>query len=169
MDQAAHPEPEAPAPGSLLLQDQLCFALYAASRAVTARYRPLLDELGLTYPQYLVMLALWERDGLSVRELGGALQLESSTLSPLLKRLEAAGLVRRERRPDDERSVTVRLTGSGTALRERARAVPPAIGDAMGLTPEQDATAKQLLRLLTTNVTAEQPADTGRHGRSPRP
>lgn len=82
MDQAAHPEPEAPAPGSLLLQDQLCFALYAASRAVTARYRPLLDELGLTYPQYLVMLALWERDGLSVRELGGALQLESSTLSP---------------------------------------------------------------------------------------
>ncbi|MFJ6668167.1 MarR family winged helix-turn-helix transcriptional regulator [Streptomyces sp. NPDC091383] len=163
MDQVTQPEPGTPdpeagtpalAPGSLLLQDQLCFALYAASRAVTARYRPLLDELGLTYPQYLVMLALWERDALSVGDLGGALQLESSTLSPLLKRLESAGLVRRERRPDDERSVTVRLTGSGGALRERARAVPLAIGDAMGLTAEQDATAKHLLRLLTTNVTA---------------
>ncbi|MER8060146.1 MULTISPECIES: MarR family transcriptional regulator [unclassified Streptomyces] len=154
--EAGTPEPgtPAPAPGALLLQDQLCFALYAASRAVTARYRPLLDELGLTYPQYLVMLALWERDALSVGDLGGALQLESSTLSPLLKRLESAGLVRRERRPDDERSVTVRLTGSGGALRERARAVPLAIGDAMGLTAEQDATVKHLLRLLTTNVTA---------------
>ncbi|QHC31251.1 MULTISPECIES: MarR family winged helix-turn-helix transcriptional regulator [unclassified Streptomyces] len=155
MDQVTQPEPAIPAPGSLLLQDQLCFALYAASRAVTARYRPLLDELGLTYPQYLVMLALWERDALSVSDLGGALQLESSTLSPLLKRLEAAGLVRRERRPHDERSVTVRLTGSGTALRDRARSVPLAIGGAMGLTPEQDAMARQLLRLLTTNVTAE--------------
>uniref|UniRef100_A0AAU3GWB7 MarR family transcriptional regulator n=1 Tax=Streptomyces sp. NBC_01401 TaxID=2903854 RepID=A0AAU3GWB7_9ACTN len=142
-----------PAEGSLQLQDQLCFALYAASRAVTARYRPLLDELGLTYPQYLVMLVLWERADVSVRELGGALQLESSTLSPLLKRLEANGLVRRERRADDERSVSVRLTEAGTGLRERARAVPLAIGDVMGLTPEQDATAKQLLRLLTENVT----------------
>ncbi|MFE4450388.1 MarR family winged helix-turn-helix transcriptional regulator [Streptomyces sp. NPDC056796] len=142
-----------PAEGSLQLRDQLCFALYAASRAVTARYRPLLDELGLTYPQYLVMLVLWERDAVSVRDLGAALQLESSTLSPLLKRLEANGLVRRERRADDERSVAVRLTGAGVDLEERARAVPLAIGDAMGLTPEQDATAKQLLRLLTENVT----------------
>ncbi|GAA2940973.1 MarR family winged helix-turn-helix transcriptional regulator [Kitasatospora cinereorecta] len=142
-----------PAQGSLQLRDQLCFALYAASRAVTARYRPLLDELGLTYPQYLVMLVLWERDAVSVRDLGGALQLESSTLSPLLKRLEANGLVRRERRADDERSVAVRLTEAGADLRERARAVPLAIGDAMGLTPEQDATAKRLLRLLTENVT----------------
>ncbi|GHA79242.1 MULTISPECIES: MarR family winged helix-turn-helix transcriptional regulator [Streptomyces] len=142
-----------PAEGSLQLRDQLCFALYAASRAVTARYRPLLDELGLTYPQYLVMLVLWERDAVSVRDLGAALQLESSTLSPLLKRLEVNGLVRRERRADDERSVAVRLTGAGVDLRERARAVPLAIGDAMGLTPEQDAAAKQLLRLLTENVT----------------
>jgi DNA-binding MarR family transcriptional regulator len=123
-----------PQEGSLLLDDQLCFALYAASRAVTARYRPLLDELGLTYPQYLVMLVLWEQDSISVRDLGHALQLESSTLSPLLKRLEASGLLRRERRPEDERSVAL------------------AIGDAMGLTPEQDALAKQLLRLLTANV-----------------
>ncbi|MFI6208010.1 MarR family winged helix-turn-helix transcriptional regulator [Streptomyces sp. NPDC051041] len=141
-----------PPEGSLLLDDQLCFALYAASRAVTARYRPLLDELGLTYPQYLVMLVLWEQDSISVRDLGAALQLESSTLSPLLKRLEAAGLLRRERRPDDERSVALRLTDAGIRLRDRARAVPAAIGDAMGLTPEQDAAAKRLLRLITANV-----------------
>lgn len=138
--------------GSLLLDDQLCFALYAASRAVTARYRPLLDELRLTYPQYLVMLVLWEQDSISVRDLGVALQLESSTLSPLLKRLEANGLLRRERRPQDERSVSLTLTDAGAELRDRAQTVPPAIGDAMGLTPEQDATAKQLLRLLTANV-----------------
>lgn len=140
---------------SLLLDDQLCFALYAASRAVTARYRPLLDELGLTYPQYLVMLVLWEQDALSVRDVGAALQLESSTLSPLLKRLEAAGLIRRERRADDERQVALHLTEAGTALRERARSVPVSLGDAMGLTPEQDTTAKQLLRLLTDNVSRE--------------
>ncbi|MET9965195.1 MarR family transcriptional regulator [Streptomyces sp. NPDC006356] len=145
--------PATPPTGSLLLDDQLCFALYAASRAVTARYRPLLDELGLTYPQYLAMLALWERDSISVRDLGAALQLESSTLSPLLKRLEAAGLLRRERRPDDERSVAIHLTEAGAALRERARGVPLAIGDAMGLTPDQDALTKQLLRLITANVT----------------
>lgn len=138
--------------GSLLLDDQLCFALYAASRAVTARYRPLLEELGLTYPQYLVMLALWEQDAISVRDLGTALQLESSTLSPLLKRLESNGLIRRERRPEDERSVAVHLTRAGTHLRDRARTVPVSIGDAMGLTPEQDATVKQLLRLITSNV-----------------
>ncbi|WP_223146361.1 MULTISPECIES: MarR family winged helix-turn-helix transcriptional regulator [Streptomyces] len=155
---AAGPAPEDRSPsaqtGSLLLDDQLCFALYAASRAVTARYRPLLDELGLTYPQYLVMLVLWEQDSISVRDLGAALQLESSTLSPLLKRLEAAGLLRRERRTDDERSVALRLTDAGLRLQDRADAVPLAMGDAMGLTPEQDATAKQLLRLLTANVSA---------------
>ncbi|MFJ8826563.1 MarR family winged helix-turn-helix transcriptional regulator [Streptomyces sp. NPDC102467] len=138
--------------GSLLLRDQLCFALYAASRSVTARYRPLLEELELTYPQYLVMLVLWDQQTASVRELGAALQLESSTLSPLLKRLEAGGLILRQRRVDDERSVTVSLTEAGTDLREKAHAVPLAIGEAMGLTPEQDATAKHLLRLLTANV-----------------
>jgi DNA-binding MarR family transcriptional regulator len=139
---------------SLLLQDQLCFPLYAASRAVIARYRPLLDTLGLTYPQYLVMLVLWERDQVSVRELGTALQLESSTLSPLLKRLEASGLIRRERRVDDERSVAVHLTEAGTALRDKADTVPLAIGEAMGLTPEQHAMIRDLLHMLTTNLTA---------------
>ena len=139
-------------PGSLLLEDQLCFALYAASRSVTARYRPLLDELGLTYPQYLVMLVLWQQDSISVRDLGTALQLESSTLSPLLKRLEAGGLIRRERRTDDERSVALHLTEAGAQLQQRARSVPLAIGEAMGLSPEQHATARELLRLLTANV-----------------
>ncbi|WP_329244442.1 MarR family transcriptional regulator [Streptomyces sp. NBC_01478] len=143
-----------PAEGSLLLDDQLCFALYAASRAVTARYRPLLEELGLTYPQYLVMLVLWEQDSISVRDLGNALQLESSTLSPLLKRLETNGLLRRERRRDDERSVAIRLTGAGARMRDQAAAVPLAIGAAMGLSPDQDALAKQLLRLITANVSA---------------
>ncbi|MFJ6986709.1 MULTISPECIES: MarR family winged helix-turn-helix transcriptional regulator [unclassified Streptomyces] len=143
---------ELPDEASLLLDDQLCFALYAASRAVTARYRPLLDELGLTYPQYLVLLVLWDQDSISVRDLGAALQLESSTLSPLLKRLEAAGLLRRERRAEDERSVALRLTAEGAALRDRARSVRLAIGDAMGLTPDQDTTAKYLLRLIGSNV-----------------
>ncbi|MEU6224521.1 MarR family transcriptional regulator [Streptomyces sp. NPDC047042] len=151
MEQITAERPE----GSLILDDQVCFALYAASRAVTARYRPLLDTLGLTYPQYLVMLVLWEQDSISVSALGAALQLESSTLSPLLKRLEAAGLLRRERRPDDERSVAIHLTEAGTGLRDRARTVPVAIGDAMGLSAEQDATIKQLLRLVTANVTGQ--------------
>jgi len=109
-----------PNTGSLRLDDQLCFGLYSASRAVTSLYRVVLEDLGLTYPQYLVLLALWERDGRQVRELGADLHLDSGTLSPLLKRLEAAGLVRRERQADDERSVRVSLTEEGTALRERA-------------------------------------------------
>lgn len=137
---------------TLELDDQLCFALYAASRVITARYRPLLDELGLTYPQYLVMLVLWERGAVPVKELGAALQLDYGTLSPLLKRLEANGLVRRERRPEDERSVIVAATDDGVALRERARAVPPVIGDAMGLSKEQTAQLRGLLRTLTDNV-----------------
>jgi DNA-binding MarR family transcriptional regulator len=137
---------------SLLLDDQLCFALYAASRAVTNRYRPLLDELELTYPQYLVMLVLWEHGGASVKELGAALHLDYGTLTPLLKRLEAAGLVHRERRTDDERSVSITLTAQGAALRERARAVPPAMGAAMGLDAADSLRLKDLLRRLTANV-----------------
>lgn len=113
--------------GSPLLDDQLCFALYAAQRAVTAAYRPLLDELGLTYPQYLVLLVLWERGETTVKELTGALRLDYGTVSPLLKRLESAGLVRRERAADDERSVRVACTGRAEELRERAAAVPGAL------------------------------------------
>ncbi|GGQ60963.1 MarR family winged helix-turn-helix transcriptional regulator [Streptomyces asoensis] len=116
---------EAPtAAGTLLLDEQLCFALYAAQRAVTAAYRPLLDELGLTYPQYLVLLVLWERGETTVKELAAALRLDYGTMSPLLKRLEAAGLVRRERSARDERTVLVACTGRGEELKGRAERVP---------------------------------------------
>ncbi|MDT0388527.1 MarR family transcriptional regulator [Streptomyces sp. DSM 41921] len=118
---------------SLLLDQQLCFALYAAQRAVTAAYRPLLDDLGLTYPQYLVLLVLWERGEIPVKELAAALRLDYGTVSPLLKRLEAAGLVRRERSARDERSVRVAVTGRGEELRERAARVPGALLAATGL------------------------------------
>ena len=113
--------------GSLLLDDQLCFALYAAQRAVTAAYRPLLDELGLTYPQYLVLLVLWERGETTVKELAAALRLDYGTVSPLLKRLESAGFVRRERSAQDERSVLVACTGRAEELKERAARVPGAL------------------------------------------
>jgi MarR family transcriptional regulator, organic hydroperoxide resistance regulator len=108
----------------LRLDRQICFSLHAASRAFNGVYRVVLKELGITYPQYLVMLVLWEQGELPVKKLGEYLRLDSGTLSPLLKRLEAAGLVRRERSARDERSVDVRLTEEGTALRERALAVP---------------------------------------------
>src|SRR3954464_4218024 len=108
-----------PAP-SVALEDQLCFALYAASRAMTARYRPLLDAIGLTYPQYLVMMLLWEEDNQTVGQLGARLSLDSGTLSPLLKRLTTAGLVTRHRRVEDERSVSISLTPAGLGLRDKA-------------------------------------------------
>lgn len=125
---------EAPtADGTLLLDEQLCFALYAAQRAVTAAYRPLLDELGLTYPQYLVLLVLWERGETTVKELASALRLDYGTMSPLLKRLEAAGLVRRERSARDERSVLVACTGRGEELKGRAERVPASLLATTGL------------------------------------
>ncbi|WP_280505973.1 MarR family winged helix-turn-helix transcriptional regulator [Nocardia farcinica] len=116
---------------------QLCFQLYSASRAVTAIYRPRLDELGITYPQYLVLLSLWERDGRTVRDLGEELALDSGTLSPLLKRLEAVGLVERSRSTADERRVQIRLTERGNALREQACELPREILDATGLSLEE--------------------------------
>jgi DNA-binding MarR family transcriptional regulator len=109
---------------ALLLDNQLCFALYSASLAMTKLYKPLLDELGLTYPQYLVMLVLWERDGLMVSELGERLYLDSGTLTPLLKRLEAAGLVARTRDVQDERRVHISLTAAGRKLKARAQKIP---------------------------------------------
>jgi DNA-binding MarR family transcriptional regulator len=109
---------------ALRLDRQLCFALYGAANRVTRLYRPMLDALGLTYPQYLAMLVLWEASPRTVGALGEALDLESSTLTPLLKRLEAQGLVARTRDPQDERRVVVTLTEAGAALRDKARAVP---------------------------------------------
>jgi MarR family transcriptional regulator, organic hydroperoxide resistance regulator len=111
----------------LLLGNQLCFAIYSTAHAFNRVYKPLLGRLGLTYPQYLVMLVLWERDGLSVKEVGERLFLDSGTLTPLLKRLEAADLIKRSRGTEDERQVLIALTSRGQALREKARAVPQAI------------------------------------------
>ena len=116
----------------LALDKQLCFALYSASLAMTKVYKPLLAPLGLTYPQYLVMLALWEEDAQSVSSLGDKLALDSGTLTPLLKRLESQGQLSRERDADDERRVIVRLTDAGRKLKIAARSVPPAIGRASG-------------------------------------
>lgn len=137
---------------SMLIEDQMCFALYAASRAVTALYRPLLDELGLTYPQYLVLLVLWAQGPSQVKDIGAALALDYGTLSPLIKRLEKAGLVSRQRRADDERSVQVVLTDEGVALQEKARAVPPVIAEAMNLPPERFDDLRAGLRELTDSV-----------------
>src|SRR5215467_14486943 len=111
----------------LLLGNQLCFAVYSTAHAFNRFYKPLLDRLGLTYPQYLVMLVLWEQDGMSVKEIGERLFLDSGTLTPLLKRLEKAQLIRRTRSSEDERQVLIALTPQGRALQERAKAVPQSI------------------------------------------
>jgi MarR family transcriptional regulator, organic hydroperoxide resistance regulator len=111
----------------LRLDNQICFAIYSAAHAFNRVYKPLLDRLGLTYPQYLVMLSLWERDGVPVKDIGERLFLDSGTLTPLLKRLEAAGLVKRTRSTEDERQVLIALTSQGQALKEKARNVPQSI------------------------------------------
>lgn len=122
-----------PTPDDLLkLDNQVCFALVTAARNVVAIYRPILEPLGLTHPQYLVMLALWERSPRSLRELADELALEPATLSPLVKRLEAQGLVTKSRRESDERVLDVRLTDAGTALRRRALDVPTRVMESVG-------------------------------------
>ncbi len=120
------------AEAQLMLGNQLCFAVYSTAHAFNRVYKPHLDRLGLTYPQYLVMLVLWERDGLAVREIGERLFLDSGTLTPLLKRLAAAHLIKRTRASEDERQVLVTLTAQGEALREKAKTVPQAILAASG-------------------------------------
>ncbi|MEU3727815.1 MULTISPECIES: MarR family transcriptional regulator [unclassified Streptomyces] len=139
-----------PATDWLRLDQQICFSLHAASRAFNGVYRVVLKDLGLTYPQYLVMLVLWEHGELPVKKLGEHLRLDSGTLSPLLKRLETAGLVGRERSARDERSVEVRLTARGVALRERAVEVPRRIAAATGL----DLAEVQDLRARLDRLTA---------------
>jgi DNA-binding MarR family transcriptional regulator len=111
----------------LRLDNQICFAIYSTAHAFNRVYKPLLDRLSLTYPQYLVMLVLWERDGVPVKDIGERLHLDSGTLTPLLKRLEAAGLIKRARSTEDERQVLIALTPQGQALREKARTVPQSI------------------------------------------
>ncbi|WP_433607710.1 MarR family winged helix-turn-helix transcriptional regulator [Dactylosporangium sp. CA-139114] len=117
----------------LALEHQVCFALAVASRNVIALYRPLLEPMGLTHPQYLVMLALWQRSPLSVKELSQLLQLDPGTLSPLLKRLETGGLIHRRRAERDERMLEVTLTATGRALRAEAEQIPPAIIKQLGM------------------------------------
>ncbi|MGY1733092.1 MarR family winged helix-turn-helix transcriptional regulator [Geodermatophilus sp. SYSU D01045] len=121
----------------LALDRQVCFALSVAARNVVAVYRPVLEPLGLTHPQYLVMLALWQHGSLSVKRLSGLLQLDPGTLSPLLKRLEAAGLLRRERDPGDQRNLALALTEEGLALRAKAEAIPAGIVERLGMPLEE--------------------------------
>jgi MarR family transcriptional regulator, organic hydroperoxide resistance regulator len=116
-----------PAVDPLLLGNQICFAVYSTAHAFNRFYKPLLDKLGLTYPQYLVMMVLWEQDGVPVKDIGEKLFLDSGTLTPLLKRMEAADLVKRTRSTEDERQVLIALTPHGHGLRDRARAVPQAM------------------------------------------
>ena len=138
------------ADAALKLENQLCFPLYAAARKVVGIYAPFLRELGITYTQYIVFLVLWEQDGIRVGELGKKLMLDSGTLTPLLKKMEQAGFLRRVRSEEDERAVTLFLTDEGQALKERARAVPSRVGSCIRLTPEEAGTLYVLLyRILS--------------------
>ena len=133
----------------LELDRQLCFPLYATSRALTRTYAPLLEPVGLTYPQYLTMLALWAQpDGMTVGELGRRLRLDSGTLTPLLKRLEGAGLVARRRDPSDERRVVVTLTDEGERIQDDVAHVPEAVASQLGLTLDEGITLHTLLHKL---------------------
>lgn len=136
-------------PSAEELDELLCFDLYAAQRAVTAAYRPVLGPLGLTYPQYLVLTVLWGRGDCAVRELATALRLDHGTLTPLLRRMETAALITRTRGANDERTVVIGLTAAGEALREHRDDVQCHIADAVGLHERDFATLQRLLRRVT--------------------
>ncbi|WP_368545007.1 MarR family winged helix-turn-helix transcriptional regulator [Enterobacter soli] len=136
------------ATAALLLDNQLCFALYSANLALNKLYRQLLAPLNLTYPQYLVMLVLWEQDGITVSEIGERLFLDSATLTPLLKRLESAGLINRQRSRQDERQVVVTLSEAGRSLQQQAVGIPQAVGCAAQCDTDTLASLKQQLDLL---------------------
>ena len=147
--------PQSQGYAQLQLDAQLCFPLYAATRAVTKKYGDLLREAGLTYPQYLVLLVLWEAEGpLSVTGIGARLRLDSGTLTPLLKRLEAMGYVRRTRDLQDERRVLVSVTEEGARMRERVADVPYRLGAMMGLAPEETEELQRRLAVLLDNLDA---------------
>ena len=137
---------------SVALSDRLCFDLYAAARAITRAYRPVLSGLGLTYPQYLVMGMLWQHAPRTVKDLGERLDLDSGTLSPLLKRLEASGLVTRRRRTDDERTVEITPTPTGRALERAAERVPVEMAAVMGISESEERKLRALLRKLTISL-----------------
>lgn len=154
--------PTAPATDPLALEQQVCFALSVTNRAVLAVYRPLLEPLGLTHPQYLVMLTLWDhhkaaakgQQPLSVKRIATTLQMDSATLSPMLKRLEALGLITRTRSAVDERSTEVELTDSGIALRRRARKIPPAVIARLGVDIEELRHLHQVLTAVNSAALA---------------
>lgn len=135
----------------LKLSNQLCFPLYALSKEVIRRYTPFLEVLDLTYPQYLVMLVLWEQDSQSVGAIGERLCLDSGTLTPLLKRLQNKGLVERKRSPQDERSVVISLTQAGQALKSKALHIPSQVGECLNLSFEEVAVLKQIVARLGQN------------------
>jgi MarR family transcriptional regulator, organic hydroperoxide resistance regulator len=153
------PQPPLEHQDVLALDRQVCFALSVAARNVIAVYRPVLEPLGLTHPQYLVMLALWQHGPLSVKDLSGLLQLDPGTLSPLLKRLEAAGLLRRERNPKDQRNLALALTEKGEALREEAEKIPAGIVERLGMPVDE---LMSLHQALTSVIAASQRALAGR-------
>lgn len=136
----------------LKLENQLCFSVYAVSRAITKLYRPLLEELDITYPQYLVMLVLWENETLSLKDLGKKLYLDSGTLTPLLKRLESIGLVMRKRSLEDERLLNVSLTEKGFQLKEKAKNIPDCILKAINLDMENLIKTKAQMDSLLTSI-----------------
>jgi DNA-binding MarR family transcriptional regulator len=144
-----------PATDPLALEQQVCFALSVAARNVVAVYRPWLEPMGLTHPQYLVMLALWQHGPLSVKSLSRMLQLDPGTLSPLIKRLEAAGLLRRDRDPRDERALAIALTDAGRALRKQAERIPAGIVDRLGMElPELQALHGALTEVIAASQRA---------------
>jgi DNA-binding MarR family transcriptional regulator len=138
----------------LKLDNFLCFAIYSAANAVTRAYQPRLAALGLTYPQYLAMVVLWEKENQTVSAIGARLSLDSGTLTPLLKRLEAAGLITRQRDTVDERQVMIGLTDTGRAMKERAEAVPIAIGQAFGCTMDEAIGVRSELITMRDNLVA---------------
>ncbi|RYX96439.1 MAG: MarR family transcriptional regulator [Comamonadaceae bacterium] len=148
------PTPKFTIDEALQLDNQLCFALYSTSLAMTKLYKPLLEEMGLTYPQYLAMLALWQEDGLMVSELGERLFLDSGTLTPLLKRLEAAGLVARIRAIDDERRVHVSLTAAGRKLKSKAAKIPGCVLTATQCSVPEIVSLTQQVQALRKRLTA---------------
>lgn len=143
---------------AMKLSNQLCFPLYAASRNVIGRYTPYLNELGLTYTQYLVFLVLWEKDGITVSEICERLKLDSGTVSPLLKKLQKAGYIRKVRSEADDRVVEITLTEEGRALQEKAKDVPLKVASCIGLAPEK---AKMLYDLLYELLDAQNKKNTG--------
>lgn len=139
-------------PDDVDLDQLLCFDLYAASRAVTGLYRPLLAPLGLTYPQYLVLVVLWQQGQVSIKQLSESLQLDYGTLTPLLRRMEASGLITRARSAEDERSVTIELAPAGKALKRKAKGIPDKICQGIGLDADQALRLQQMLRSVTAHA-----------------